>query len=786
MAYTLITSNNATFTANVQWNFTTSAATRSNVYLQAKNNTALIFQATVTNPTTGTFNILNIKGRRTDSSSSYQNVNSAWINVKFDNASSWTTNNKCNIYFNTKSTSWSSAPNWTKAGSTFTFQQTNVAVGTGKYLNIKTQGTQATINKQFNTTVNCGVSTTRTYSKDNATWQSSATITGLTPNTSYTIYMKTLTNAGGVNGIHTTYDSKTMKTPCNAPTNLKLCLTDDSCLYGYVLKASADGDTNAPITNITVYAREAGTIPFTHSAIADSNGQVVFMPSEPWQGIECLIEATNAGGTTYAMSIPWEYQQYQYITAQGTQCIDTGYQFGCNSAIHCRFQFSGTPATQSRIFGIREGNNDGTGGFSTGIYVNAGMGMSWYAQDGTGTFNATSAYWDSLEHDYIIDSFYNSGTGRYAIGNIVGATMPAATVRRNEHATRNLMLAGENYFDTPTNFATGKLYTTCILENDMPVALFVPAVRKSDSVTGMYDPVRKQFYASYTSTAFPTPPANTKETTVSTSFWVDNPAVWVKTSDGWKKRKYLYYKESASSWERAGAYNPEVGIGIKTKYRPTSTATIRWVPLEYLQSDGYTNYFTLGMTTYSWWGCKIKASITDRYATSGPHLVSDANKQYLWIVPRADRLLVDYCGSQNWDNWTPTLNQPFTITFRSDKGQMLIEDGSNVHSILFNGGKLAPEASTIYLLNYGGDYTSGTYGFKGKIYYIITYINGRINRYLIPIKITYSTSSSYSVGDVLFYDLKGKAYYKVNGDGGVTGGPEITNDTGNWWPACDF
>ena len=778
MAYTLITGNNTTFTANVQWNFVTSAATRSKIYIKQNNNAALTFQATVTNPTTGTFNILNIKGRRTDSSSSYQNVNSAWINVNFDNASSWTTNNKCNVYFNTKSTSWSTAPNWTKAGSTFTYQKTSVAVGTGKYLNIKTQGTQATINKQFNTTVNCGVAVTKTYSKDNSTFQSSATFTGLTPNTSYTLYMKTVTNAGGAT-ISTNYDSRSLKTPCNAPSNLKLSMTDDYGLYGYRLMAGADGDTNAPIAEIKVFFRKAGTTEFTDSVIADSNGYVDFIRSEPWPEIECLIAAKNDGGSTYAMSIPQEYQEVEYIQTTGTQCINTGYQFGCNNSIHCHFKFQGTPTAQSVIFGNKEGSPDGSSGFSVGWYVNSDMGMSWFCQDGYNNNIATSQYWDNLVHDYRIDSYYNDGQGCVAIGNSAWTTMPTTFTRTIEHSARNLMIGCFNSFGTPSGFVNGYFYKTCILEDDVPVALFVPCYRKSDNVIGMYDPIRKIFLTNYGTGDFTK--SSTNVTTASTTFWSKNPAIWIKTANGWQKRKYLWQKYS-TGWDIGGWNGNDCEAGVKIKQ--TTATSAKFIPVEYIENTDSTWGLYKGKTMGTWLGCKTKLSITSRQDPSGPCLY-ESQDAALKIIPNTTQFSITCCKSVNTYNWVPTLGRPFILTYRADKTLCTIEDNGNIYSVLTNMGKDTNRVASGYVLNcYSStDRAAGTYGFLGKVYYYKLYSNGHLTCFLVPVKITQNPPSGASIGDGALYDIITNTLH-TNTNIAFTAGPEV-NTTGWWREAYD-
>lgn len=781
MAYTQITGNNTTFKVNVQWTFTTAAAERKNLLIKPVNNSALTFQSTVTLPTTGTFTLVNIRGMRTDSSVSYQN-SSTRMNIglggRWNNAWSGNASNAGWIGFNKNSSNWGTANTWS-AKNINTFGGNNIqSVATSKSFNLQTySSSQSVINKWFNTNLNCGVAATRTYSKDNTNWQSSATFTGLTPNTNYTLYMKTVTTTGSGNSA-TNYDSISLKTPCAAPSNLKCSLTDEAYSTAYIVKAEATGDTNADITNIEIFHRKKGTTSFNQSSIVDNNGEAILNYFiEEADEIECCIAATNHGGTTYTMSIPDDYQEVEYIQTSGTQCINTVYKFGCDSSIHCHFAFVGTPTAQTRIFGNREGNNDNTGGFSADMYVNSAYGISWQCCDGTGdnTYQATKAYWDNLVHDYRIDSYYNDNQGCAAVGNMAWATMPASIIRSNSESTRNLFLGCENYFGTPSNFATGKYYKTCILENGYPVKLFVPCYRKSDNVIGMYDPIQKNFYTNYGTGTF-TKGENVY--TASTTFWTQNPAIWVKTANGWQKRVHLWYKYE-NNWEKNGEYNSDGAAGAKVLSSAFASGG-GYTRLEYIQSNNFTNYITIPKTANTEIGFKIKAELTERSTASwSPHLISSgATDKSLWYVPMSTDTIFYFNGYTNLTEVLP-LGIPTIVTFKPEKCygqyQYVYNDELVSNNFVYRKGNNIPTGTSITLMNYPDD-TSGQYGFKGKIYYCILYENGRIVHYLIPAK-----NSSNIVG---LYDIKTDIFYPNEGSGTFTAGTTV-NDASIWWEALD-
>lgn len=173
--------NNSKFYINMGWDFTPNSPSISD-FTATNDRTSITVAATIAAPTTGSFKIYNIRGGRTDTYTSYE---TSACNVKETVISTSNTRQKCSVYFNKKS----DGPHaWSNVARTFT----GIATGTGKYVNIAvTKSSVTSVNgKYFNYKYNFGTTQSQEYSMDNSTWQSSGTFDNLTPNTTYTFYVR--------------------------------------------------------------------------------------------------------------------------------------------------------------------------------------------------------------------------------------------------------------------------------------------------------------------------------------------------------------------------------------------------------------------------------------------------------------------------------------------------------------------------------------------------------------------------------------------------------------------
>ena len=106
-------------------------------------------------------------------------------------------------------------------------------------------------------TVYYRANSTGTYSSVSLGTSSTGTITGLQPNTSYQFYVKATNSSGSIDSSTTTSTTKAYTPIVNLPTSTNL--TSSSSTIG----VSATGDTNAAITNYTLYWTPVSNIQWT-------------------------------------------------------------------------------------------------------------------------------------------------------------------------------------------------------------------------------------------------------------------------------------------------------------------------------------------------------------------------------------------------------------------------------------------------------------------------------------------------------------------------------------------
>ena len=205
---TNVKGNNAKFFIYLNWKFTPDSPSFSSTST-TNNRTSITVNATVSAPTTGTFRVDQIRGGRTDSYTSWSA--SAVNNVRENVAGSVNVRQKCTVYFNKSGTAMDKRHAWGNVAHDFT----GIATGTGKYVNIAvTKSDSSTCNgKYFNTTYNLATTQSIEYSMDNTNFQTSSTFTGLTPNTTYTFYIRsraTSSTSDTSDYVYTTVTGKTL------------------------------------------------------------------------------------------------------------------------------------------------------------------------------------------------------------------------------------------------------------------------------------------------------------------------------------------------------------------------------------------------------------------------------------------------------------------------------------------------------------------------------------------------------------------------------------------------
>ena len=190
--------------------------------------------------------------------------------------------------------------------------------------------------------------------------------------------------------------------------------------------------------------------------------------------------------------IPEEYKQVDYISATGTQYINTGFYPTGDTRYDMKFT---NCKTNGVLFGAY--NNTWTDGY--GLYTNAGIKGKYYVHYNSNTqVNLTSGA---------------SGTILLDRG-VVRINSTVATINANVLDTSVIyplyLLAGnmDGTVEQPVicDLHYFKIYTSAGLQRDL-----VPVVRISDNKAGMYDRVTGEFLTSATSTDFIAPPEGDDE-----------------------------------------------------------------------------------------------------------------------------------------------------------------------------------------------------------------------------------------------------------------------------------
>ena len=174
-------------------------------------------------------------------------------------------------------------------------------------------------------------------------------------------------------------------------------------------------------------------------------------------------------------TLPFEFQQVEYIESTGTQYIDTGFTPNNKTRMLLDFQYTSLGVDRGRIAGTRYDS------LSQGFYLGLYNGTYWYAAYNIGSFVGTHANTQRHIFDLNQDKAYLDDvlvmqfdpvefTG---YGNIYLFSWSAPIIDYNSYA---------------------KIYNCKIWDNNMLVRDFIPCYRKFDGVKGMFDLVNNKFY----------------------------------------------------------------------------------------------------------------------------------------------------------------------------------------------------------------------------------------------------------------------------------------------------
>ena len=247
-------------------------------------------------------------------------------------------------------------------------------------------------------------------------------------------------------------------------------LTDDQ-IYGF--------KTDLHISNYAINSNNADLLGLFHLD-GNKNNSALHNVSQ---------QTNNGGKAIYSLSyvgLPSQYQQVEYISANGNQYIDT----------LLNDNFDGYRVNISfRVYGESNG----------GLFIASGPSPDYY-QDGirhsaTGvttylgyeSSNNLKSYAFALDRskNYIIDYSLFNGVSKYYLN---GKNLYNGTYNECGKLNKSFYIFADNYNGARFYSSSTLYYLKFYNSVNNLVAFFVPCYRKADNVIGLYDTVRGQFF----------------------------------------------------------------------------------------------------------------------------------------------------------------------------------------------------------------------------------------------------------------------------------------------------
>lgn len=241
----VVSTNSANWKFMMNWQFYPGNPTISS--LTASNSrTSVTLSSSITAPSTGRFYIVNARGRRTGSYNTYDASGSAVVNIQMGTLNKKQT---VHLYFNNtnsgklwdfldESSTWKNYCNVNSvpvsASQSFWMQLPKMSTTASNYVFNKTESSTAM-------TLNLGTTQSIQYSRDNSTWQDSATFSNLSPNTTYTFYARAKSTSASGDASGYVYKSVTGKTTGTAPVINSVTTTPNRTGCTFAFNVTYDG-----------------------------------------------------------------------------------------------------------------------------------------------------------------------------------------------------------------------------------------------------------------------------------------------------------------------------------------------------------------------------------------------------------------------------------------------------------------------------------------------------------------------------------------------------------------
>ena len=235
---------------------------------------------------------------------------------------------------------------------------------------------------------------------------------------------------------------------------------------------------NSAQITVTFDANGGGVSPLTKVVKKDETYGELPTPSRPGYTFDGWFE------------IPAEYQKVEYLYFSGAQYINTGFVPTADTAVEVAFN---TSTDGKWLFGSRTAYQSKD---TYTLHLYTGSNAIWFQYAGTGPSQQTvSAYSGKkttlkVDKDYMYVNGNKINSTAFGISGYTNGTLPMFLGEINNNGSKD----GRSF--------VGNIYSFKVWNGNTLVRDFVPVVRKSDSVAGMYDRVEGKFYSNAGSGSF--------------------------------------------------------------------------------------------------------------------------------------------------------------------------------------------------------------------------------------------------------------------------------------------
>lgn len=186
----------------------------------------------------------------------------------------------------------------------------------------------------------------------------------------------------------------------------------------------------------------------------------------------------SSSGPDSSSNLPNGYTPLLYIESSGTQYIDTDYTPNNNTKVVMDFQLTNPNTSNQCIFGV-------AGQFSFRWYGT----NSYFRSNGSDNKNFSTAISSTDRH--IVEKTATTCTidGTYSVTNTA------------ETVSLSLYLCAQHAANSTSNYASVRVYSCQIYDNDTLVRDYIPCFNPSGEI-GLYDKVNDIFYSNAGSTEF--------------------------------------------------------------------------------------------------------------------------------------------------------------------------------------------------------------------------------------------------------------------------------------------